>query len=51
MKKGSEDAFTLSPEEEAELLLSIADAEREDMAPAEEALETLWAAEVERRHA
>lgn len=33
--------FTLSPEEEAELLLSIAEADRGEVIPAEEVLEKL----------
>lgn len=38
---GEENAFTLSPDEEAELLLSIAEADREEMVPVEEVLEQL----------
>ena len=49
--KDGEHGFTLSPEEEAELLLSIAEAERGETSPADEVLERIWAAEVERRHA
>jgi hypothetical protein len=36
-----EGGFTLSPEEEGELLLSIAEADRGEMLPAEEVLERL----------
>ncbi|MGQ0545270.1 MAG: hypothetical protein ACT4P3_08055 [Betaproteobacteria bacterium] len=41
LARDDERGFTLSPEEEAELLLSIAEADRGDMVPAEEVLEKL----------
>jgi hypothetical protein len=41
LARGDESGFTLSPEEEAELLLSIAEADREEMVSGEEVLERL----------
>ena len=45
LAKDDEGGFTLTPEEEAELLLSIAEADRGEMVPAEEVL-----AKLARRH-
>jgi hypothetical protein len=45
LARGGENGFTLSPEEEAELLLSIAEADRGDIISAEELL-----AKLARRH-
>ena len=50
MTTDDERGFTLTPEEEEALLLSIAEAERGEMIPAEEVLER-WAAEADRRRA
>ena len=41
LSRDEESGFTLSPEEEAELLLSIAEADRGEMVSAEEVLERL----------
>jgi len=41
LARDGERGFTLSPEEEAELLLSIAEADRGETVPAEEVLERL----------
>jgi hypothetical protein len=41
LARDEESGFTLSPEEEAELLLSIAEADRGEMVSAEEVLERL----------
>jgi hypothetical protein len=41
LAKNDEGGFTLTPEEEAELLLAIAEADRGETVPAEEALSTL----------
>jgi len=41
LARDDESGFTLSPEEEAELLLSIAEADRGEMISAEEVLEKL----------
>ena len=41
LARDSENGFTLSPEEEAELLLSIAEADRGDSIAGEEVLERL----------
>lgn len=45
LARDDEDGFTLSPEEEAELLLSIAEADRDETISAEELL-----AKLARRH-
>lgn len=41
LARGGQSGFTLSPEEEAELLLSIAEADRGETVAAEEVLERL----------
>ena len=41
LARDDERGFTLTPEEEAELLLSIGEADRGEMTPAEEVLEKL----------